>query len=73
MSPIVKERKHQPQSGATKGDPTELLLRSQHTHSQGTTVEELRDNLREVVAMLLEDGEPELSAEYVGTATVRVA
>ena len=42
-------------------------------HSQGATVEELRDNLREVVEMLLEDGEPELSAEFVGTATVRVA
>lgn len=42
-------------------------------HSQGATVEELRDNLREVVEMLLEDGEPELSAEYVGTTTVRVA
>jgi predicted RNase H-like HicB family nuclease len=42
-------------------------------HSQHATVEELRDNLREVVEMLLEDGEPEFSAEYVGTATVRVA
>lgn len=42
-------------------------------HSQGATVEELRDNLREVVEMLLEDGEPNLSAEFVGTATVRVA
>jgi predicted RNase H-like HicB family nuclease len=42
-------------------------------HSQGDTVEELRDNLREVVEMLLEDGEPELASEFVGTATVRVA
>jgi len=42
-------------------------------HSQGETVEELRDNLREVVEMLLEDGEPALSSEFVGTATVRVA
>jgi predicted RNase H-like HicB family nuclease len=29
-------------------------------HSQGATLEELRNNLREVIAMLLEDGEPKL-------------
>jgi len=28
-------------------------------HSQGATLEELRANLREVIAMLLEDSEPE--------------
>jgi predicted RNase H-like HicB family nuclease len=27
-------------------------------HSQGETLDELNDNLREVVEMLLEDGEP---------------
>jgi predicted RNase H-like HicB family nuclease len=42
-------------------------------HSQGETVEELQANLAEVVAMLLEDGEPHLEAEFVGTQTVRVA
>jgi predicted RNase H-like HicB family nuclease len=42
-------------------------------HSQGATVEELRDNLEEVVSMLLEDGEPRLETEFVGTATVQVA
>ncbi len=42
-------------------------------HSQAETVEELRENLREVVQMLLEDGEPNLASEFVGTATVRVA
>jgi predicted RNase H-like HicB family nuclease len=42
-------------------------------HSQGATVEELRNNLAEVVTMLLEDGEPRLETEFVGTATVRVA
>ena len=41
-------------------------------HSQGETLEELDDNLREVIAMLLEDGEPELETEYVGTHTVAV-
>ena len=36
-------------------------------HSQGATLNELRDNLAEVLAMLLEDGEPALEAEFVGT------
>lgn len=42
-------------------------------HSQGESPEELQANLAEVVAMLLEDGEPHLEAEFVGTQTVRVA
>lgn len=42
-------------------------------HSQGDTEDELRRNLEEVIAMLLEDGEPSLQAEFVGTQTVRVA
>jgi predicted RNase H-like HicB family nuclease len=42
-------------------------------HSQGASVDELLDNLREVVALLLEDGEPHLEAEFVGTHTVQVA
>lgn len=41
-------------------------------HSQGETLDELQENLREVVAMLLEDGEPRLEAEFVGTQTVGV-
>jgi predicted RNase H-like HicB family nuclease len=36
-------------------------------HSQGATLDELRENLREVVSMLMEDGEPKLEAEFVGT------
>jgi predicted RNase H-like HicB family nuclease len=42
-------------------------------HSQGESIEELMDNLKEVVEMLLEDGEPEMEGEFVGTATVKVA
>ena len=42
-------------------------------HSQGATEDELRGNLEEVIAMLLEDGEPVLQSEFVGTQTVRVA
>jgi len=42
-------------------------------HSQGATLDELRQNLEEVVAMLLEDGAPKLEGEFVGTQTVKVA
>jgi predicted RNase H-like HicB family nuclease len=42
-------------------------------HSQGETLNELRTNMQEVVEMLLEDGEPNLEAEFVGTETVKVA
>ena len=42
-------------------------------HSQGATLEELNDNLKEVVTMLLDDGEPTMETEYVGTQTVVVA
>ncbi len=42
-------------------------------HTQGATLDELQANLEEVVTMLLEDGEPRLEAEFVGTQTVSVA
>jgi predicted RNase H-like HicB family nuclease len=42
-------------------------------HSQGETLDELRDNLREVIAMLLEDGTPALEAEFVGTQELAFA
>jgi predicted RNase H-like HicB family nuclease len=41
-------------------------------HTQGESLDELRGNLQEVVSMLLEDGDPELEAEYIGTQTVMV-
>ncbi len=42
-------------------------------HSQGETLDELHHNMQEVIEMLLEDGEPELEAEFVGTQMVAVA
>ncbi|MCX7700898.1 MAG: type II toxin-antitoxin system HicB family antitoxin [Gemmataceae bacterium] len=42
-------------------------------HSQGETLEELQRNLAEVIEMLLEDGEPRLESEFVGTQIVQVA
>ncbi len=42
-------------------------------HTQGATLDELNANLREVVQMLLEDGEPNLQAEFVGTQLVELS
>jgi predicted RNase H-like HicB family nuclease len=42
-------------------------------HTQGESLDELHDNLQEVVALLLEDGEPRFEAEFVGTQTVMLA
>ncbi|MEN9733467.1 MAG: hypothetical protein RLZ45_1462 [Verrucomicrobiota bacterium] len=41
-------------------------------HSQGSSLDELKQNLEEVVGMLLEDGEPTLDAEFVGTQMIQV-
>lgn len=41
-------------------------------HSQGASLDELKQNLEEVIAMLLEDGEPALEAQFVGTQTIQV-
>jgi len=42
-------------------------------HTQAATLDELHQNLREVIEMLLEDGEPALETEFVGTQVVVVA
>jgi predicted RNase H-like HicB family nuclease len=42
-------------------------------HSQGKTLDELNTNLKEVIEMLLEDGEPDLEGEFVGVQNVVVA
>ncbi len=39
-------------------------------HSQGETLDELNSNLHEVIEMLLEDGEPKLEAEFIGTQSI---
>jgi predicted RNase H-like HicB family nuclease len=41
-------------------------------HTQAESLDELRANLREVVEMLLEDGEPRIEAEFVGTQNIAV-
>ena len=42
-------------------------------HSQGETLDELNRNLKEVVEMLLEDGDPRFDGEFIGTQLVEVA
>ena len=42
-------------------------------HSQGKTLDELRLNFQEVIEMLLEEGDPTLESEFIGTQTVEVA
>lgn len=42
-------------------------------YSQSETLDELNQNLREVIEMLLEDGEPAIEAEFIGIQTVKVA
>jgi predicted RNase H-like HicB family nuclease len=41
-------------------------------HSQAESLDELNTNLREVVDLLLEDGDPKLEAEFVGLQQVLV-
>ena len=41
-------------------------------HSQGSTQEELRDNLHDVIQMLLEVGQPKLETEFIVTQAVTV-
>ena len=41
-------------------------------HTQAESLDELKTNLQEVLALLLEDGEPKLEAEFVGTQLVTV-
>jgi predicted RNase H-like HicB family nuclease len=42
-------------------------------HTQGSDMDELQQNLREVIEMLLEDGQPTLESEFVDVRTVQVA
>ena len=42
-------------------------------HSQGATLDELNENLKEVIEMLLDDADPMFESEFVGTQNVVVA
>lgn len=42
-------------------------------HTQAATLDELQRNLREVIEMLLEDGEPVLETGFIGTQMVVIS
>ncbi len=42
-------------------------------HTQGADMEKLQQNLREVIEMLLEDGEPTFESEFVDVRSIQVA
>lgn len=39
-------------------------------HTQAKTLDELNENLKEVIEMLILDGEPDLDTEFIGTQNV---
>ena len=41
-------------------------------HSQGKTLDELRENLSEVIEMLMEDWEPKFESKFIGTQQIVV-
>ena len=41
-------------------------------HSQAESLDELNENLKEVIELLLEDGTPKLDGEFIGTQLVMV-
>lgn len=41
-------------------------------HSVGDTLDELRENMKECLEMLMEEGDPVLDGEYVGTERLEV-
>ena len=42
-------------------------------HSQGESLEELYDNLKEVLELLHEDGSPQIDGEFVGIKEISLA
>ena len=41
-------------------------------HSQAESLDELNKNLQEVIEMLLEDGDPRIEGEFIGTQRISV-
>jgi len=42
-------------------------------HTQAASLDELHKNLQEVLQLLLEEGDPHLEGEFIGTQTIMVA
>jgi len=43
------------------------------THTQAASLDELHKNLQEVLQLLLEEGDPQLEGEFIGTQTIMVS
>lgn len=41
-------------------------------HSQGETLDELQENMKEVIELLLEDSQPVIESEFVGINNIMV-
>ena len=55
------------------GNPHPDTLPIYHKYFGTSSLDELQQNLREVVEMLLEDGDPQIESEFVGVQTIKVA
>lgn len=42
-------------------------------HTQAASLDELHKNLQEVLQLLLEEGDPQLEGEFIGTQTIMVS
>ena len=42
-------------------------------HSQGGTIDELKENLKEAISLCIKEGEPIILSEFVGTDELEVA
>ncbi|MEX0325591.1 MAG: type II toxin-antitoxin system HicB family antitoxin [Puniceicoccaceae bacterium] len=42
-------------------------------HTQAASLDELKNNLEEVIALILDEGEPKLESEFIGTQTISIA
>lgn len=42
-------------------------------HSQAESIDELKSNLKEVISLCIEEGEPYIMSDYVGTDELEVA
>jgi len=50
-----------------------VLYLDVQAHTQAESLDELNQNLKEVIEMLLEDGTAVLEAEFIGIQTIAVA
>jgi predicted RNase H-like HicB family nuclease len=41
-------------------------------HTQAESLDELNRNLKEVLELILEDGEPQVDSEFIGTQLVQI-